>query len=401
MSDLKITKGNTFRTILEIKAYRYDGKEIEDFDLSNCTDVTVKCRINGVIREITNFRPRGANELEIQWPSTSKSGAYTIEVSGRLRDHYWRYYSKDPIFTIVETTEEQNIPEDVILKRGTYYVEASKIYLIPVEGSEIKIDPYTYNWIVAGVDTGVSAKGPKGDKGEKGDNGDVVNDYNDLINTPNLSLVAYTGNYNDLYNTPTIPTVPTRLTQLINDADFVTTSYVVKNYYNKTQIDEMISQGGDSGDQVQSDWNESDQDSKAYIKNKPTVPTDNSIVQLIGNQGYLKASDLKKINNQSIVKTQGDSDDITITPGSGSQDVPVQSNWTESDTTSLAYILNKPDLSVYALNSTLTNYYPKSEVYNKTEIDSMISGSVFTVLTQAQYNALATKSPDVLYVITT
>lgn len=239
MSDLKITKGNTFRTILEIKAYRYDGKETKDFDLSDCTDVTVKCRINGVIREITNFRPRGANELEIQWPSTSKPGAYTIEVSGRLRDHYWRYYSKNPIFTIVETTEEQNIPEDVILKKGTYYVEASKIYLIPIEGSEIKIDPYTYNWIVAGVDTGVSAKGPKGDKGEKGDEGDGVSDYNDLTNKPDLSLVALTGDYNDLFNRPTIPSVPNRLSQLINDAGFITTSNIVKNYYNKTEIDDI------------------------------------------------------------------------------------------------------------------------------------------------------------------
>ena len=66
--------------------------------------------------------------------------------------------------------------------------------------------------------------------------------------------------------------------------------------------------------QVQSDWNESDPTSPAYIDNKPTIPT--AVSELTNDEGF-----------------------ITI------NDVPaqVQSDWNESDSTSPAYIDNKPD----------------------------------------------------------
>lgn len=57
-------------------------------------------------------------------------------------------------------------------------------------------------------------------------------DYTDLSNTPNLATVATTGDYDDLTNKPTIPAA-----------------------------------------QIQSDWDEVDTTSKAYIQNKPTIPT--------------------------------------------------------------------------------------------------------------------------------
>ena len=41
MTDLKIVKGNTFETIVEVKAYKYNGEEITDFNLQDCTDVKV------------------------------------------------------------------------------------------------------------------------------------------------------------------------------------------------------------------------------------------------------------------------------------------------------------------------------------------------------------------------
>jgi hypothetical protein len=33
MKRLKIVRGNSFTTIIEVKAYRYDGTEIKDFNL--------------------------------------------------------------------------------------------------------------------------------------------------------------------------------------------------------------------------------------------------------------------------------------------------------------------------------------------------------------------------------
>ena len=238
MSDLRITKGNTFRTILEVKAYRYDNTEIKDFDLTDCIDMRIKCRIDGVIRDITQFRVIGPNQIEILWEK-GKPGAYTIEMTGKYKQQNWRYYSKNPIFKIVDTTEDQNIPEDAILKNGTYYIQGSRIYLLASNPSEIKIDKTTGHWMVGGEDTGFTARGEKGEKGDKGDPGEGVGDYTQLKNLPNLARVALTGDYSDLDNRPTIPTIPTRISQLINDAGFVTNSNIVKNYYNKTQVDEI------------------------------------------------------------------------------------------------------------------------------------------------------------------
>lgn len=74
------------------------------------------------------------------------------------------------------------------------------------------------------------------------------------------------------------------------------------------KLDELaaaISEGGGGGGgtpQVQADWNETDTDSKAYIKNKPTIP-----------------------------------------------DAQVQADWNESDSSSMAYIQNKPTISTFAI----------------------------------------------------
>jgi hypothetical protein len=104
--------------------------------------------------------------------------------------------------------------------------------------------------------------------------------YTDLSNTPSLATVATSGSYNDLSNTPTIPAAP-----------------------------------------VQSDWNESDTSSLAYIANKPTIPA--SPVQSDWNE--TSTSSLAYIANKPTIP-----------------DAPVQTDWTEYDTTSLAYLANKP-----------------------------------------------------------
>lgn len=80
-----------------------------------------------------------------------------------------------------------------------------------------------------------------------------------------LATVAATGNYSDLSGTPTIPAAP-----------------------------------------VQSDWNEQDPTSLAFIDNKPTIPA-----------------------------------------------AQVQSDWAQSDNSNVSFIKNKPDLSVYATQTDL------------------------------------------------
>ena len=124
-------------------------------------------------------------------------------------------------------------------------------------------------------------------------------------------------------------------------------------YNLQQQIDDIITGEGYVKDTdlevLQSDWDETDPTSPAYIKNKPgpslvdqadwteTDPT---------KQSYIKHKpDLK------TVATTGSYNDLTDKPTIPA--AQVQSDWAEADNTKVDYIKNKPDLSIYAQSSDL------------------------------------------------
>ena len=112
----------------------------------------------------------------------------------------------------------------------------------------------------------------------------------------------------------TMPTVPTATSELTNDSGFITASDV-------------------PAAQTQSDWEESDSSDPSYIQNKPDLSI------------YAQSANL------ATVATTGDYGDLLNTPTIPA--AQVQSDWTEADSTSKAYIQHKPDLSVYAQSSSL------------------------------------------------
>lgn len=159
MNDLRIVKGNGFKTAVEVKAYRYDGQEITDFDLHACTNIKVSYRVGEVLHKIESFELSEGNTIVISWPSSLGLGKYSLEVTGRLNDDNWRFYDKQPIFTIVNTNKEANIPYESIIKEDFYMVDKQNIYIICPKGDK-------------GEDGAIGPQGPKGDKGEKGDTGE-------------------------------------------------------------------------------------------------------------------------------------------------------------------------------------------------------------------------------------
>ena len=138
-------------------------------------------------------------------------------------------------------------------------------------------------------------------------------------------------------------------------ANGVTSETAIDNL--TTQIDEIISGEGyvkDTDlDVLQSDWDEADPTSPAYIKNKPS---------------------------------------------SGTQ---VQVDWDEADVDSPAYIKHKPDMDDYAEKSWVTTNFASatylySNYYNKTAVDTALSAkadtsSLATVATSGDYNDLINK----------
>ena len=92
-----------------------------------------------------------------------------------------------------------------------------------------------------------------------------------------LAAVATSGSYDDLTNRPTIPSIDGLAT--------------------KTYVDEKIASievSGGAVNQVQSDWNETDKDSPAYIKNKPIISDTGVAVDIFCEETVVTEIDLFK-----------------------------------------------------------------------------------------------------------
>lgn len=108
----------------------------------------------------------------------------------------------------------------------------------------------------------------------------------------------FSGSYNDLTNKPTIPTVPTNVSAFTNDAGYLTQHQDISGKVDKvtgkglstedyTSAEKTKLSGIESGAEVnvQSNWNESDSTSDAFIRNKPSIPT--KVSELTNDSGFL------------------------------------------------------------------------------------------------------------------
>ena len=82
--------------------------------------------------------------------------------------------------------------------------------------------------------------------------------------------------------------------------------------------------------QVQPDWEETDQESKAYILHKPDINDGLLTIQFAG---------------QEYTFTANQAANTTVDLGNAIAEPQVQSDWEETDPTSKAYILHKPDIN--------------------------------------------------------
>ena len=179
--------------------------------------------------------------------------------------------------------------------------------------------------------------------------GQVNSDWNSnsglsqILNKPSLSTVATTGSYNDLSNKPTIPAA-----------------------------------------QVNSDWNSNS--GVSQILNKPTLAT------------VATSGDYSDLNNKptfATVATSGSYNDLSNKPTIPA--AQVNSDWNSSS--GVSEILNKPDLSVYALDSdvnTIESYIPSAttalnQLADKAFVNSSISNMAANYVTSdAQGDNFAT-----------
>lgn len=115
---------------------------------------------------------------------------------------------------------------------------------------------------------------------------DLTNDL-DFVEESDLAPVALSGAYSDLTGKPSIPT---KTSDLTNDSDFVSDANYVHtdNNFTTTLKNKLNGIAAGAEVNVQSDWNVTDTSSDAFIKNKPSIPTKTS--DLTNDSGFITSA---------------------------------------------------------------------------------------------------------------
>ena len=155
--------------------------------------------------------------------------------------------------------------------------------------------------------------------------------------------------------------IPTKTSDLTNDSNFAAdASYVhTDNNYTTTEKNKLSGIASGAEVNVQADWDVTDSTSDAYIKNKPTIPSEVVV------DSALSSTSENPVQNKVINTALGDKVDKETGKGLSTNDyttaektkldgiatgaeVNVQSDWSVSNSSSDAYIKNKPTLAAVA-----------------------------------------------------
>jgi hypothetical protein len=131
MSELRIVRGNTFWTRTTVTAKDYEGTIIDNFDLSQSTDVVVIIRTAYRNIVMTEWSITG-NDLEIKWKDIP-TGRYGLDVSGIYDGIEWRFYTEN-VLDIVNSNAQANIPDDTIIKEDFYAIDGVTMMVTQVVG---------------------------------------------------------------------------------------------------------------------------------------------------------------------------------------------------------------------------------------------------------------------------
>lgn len=166
----------------------------------------------------------------------------------------------------------------------------------------------------------------------------------------NLSTVATSGSYNDLTNKPDLN-------------EYATVSTLNSNYYNKTEINALITGGEGAGflkmeflDKlppegkantfyfVKSEFPQEQNTYNEYVWNEKE-----QVYEIVSKTDYITSKDLPSVYDSQITVKQGSVTKGTFSLNQSSNatltlDAVVQSDWNQSNTSALDFIKNKPTI---------------------------------------------------------
>lgn len=297
--DDKITQSGTFDPTLYYNKTDVDGKVST---LSGAIDTKLDATAY-TPTDLSNYYQKsqtsGATEISTALASKLDSTAYTPT-------DLTNYYTKS------ETSGSTEISNALASKLDTtaytptdlsnYYTKSEVDAKVADSGT---FDPTQY-YTKTDVDAAISGKVESADLASvatSGDYDDLTNkptlfsgSYNDLTNKPTL----FSGDYNDLSNKPTIPTVPTNVSDFTNDAGYLTQHQDISGKLNVSDF------------------------------NSYTAATNTTIGSKLDTTAFTAYS------------ATVDSDLTALKSVSGNSGSNVQSNWSEIDSSSPGYIVDRP-----------------------------------------------------------
>lgn len=229
-------------------------------------------------------------------------------------------------------------------------------------------------------------------------------------------------------------TVPTKTSDLTNDSNFPVDANYVHTDSNFTAEEKSKLSGIATGAEVnvQSDWNITDTNSDAFIKNKPTnLVQDASYVHTDNNYTTTEKNKLSGIATSAQVNVlegvQVNGTDLIITNKKVNVSVPTALSQLSDDSTHRVVTDTEksswnskyskpstgipasdiasgviPDVSAFITKSVndLTNYYTKSQTYTQTEVNNLIGAiNQFKYEIAASTSVITNPQSNVLYLI--
>lgn len=317
-------------------------------------------------------------------PASTKYGA-SISVSINTTDYKVTTTLKDQDGNTLGTAQVIDLPLESVVVSGSYDSANKKIVLTLQSGSTIDIPvgdlvaglqseitstnklasdlvddtSQTHKFMTSAEKTKLSGIATGAEVNVQSDWTQTTTTADDYIkNKPTLATVATSGSYNDLSNKPTIPTV--------NNA----TLTIQKN-----------------GTTVKTFTANASSNVTANI----TVPTKTS--EITNDSNFVASGDL------ATVATSGSYNDLSNKPTIPA--AQVQSNWTQTTTTAVDYIKNKPTLATVATSGSYNDLSNKPTIpaaqvnsdWNATSGKAQILNkpSLATVATSGSYNDLSNK----------
>jgi len=381
-----ITKSEFNKEIIKVTESISADVPTKTSDLTNDSDFITSSDLPTKVSDLTNDIGFITNTVDNLINYYLKSETYSkVEVDSIITT------VKNSKFEVVNTLPTDNIKTNVI-----YLVPKSNLEVGNVKEEYINLDGTTTGWERIG-DTDIDLENYVSISSLNNTLADYVTSVNlnsilsKYAQSSNLATVATSGDYNDLSNKPSIPT---KVSELSNDSEFISTADIPQKVSDLTNDLGFITTGD-----IPTTTSDLVNDAGFITANDiPFVPT--KVSELTNDTGFITTGDIPSktsdITNDSGFIT---ANDIPFVPTKVSELTNDTGFITTGDIPSKTSDLTNDSGFITTAVNNLVNYYLKSETYSKTEIDSIVTSiknSRFEVVDELPTEDIKT---NVIYIV--